>query len=114
MLLEGSWGTLGELLDPPGRLLGGSCSLLGSWKSLRAPLEASWSALGELLGVSWRCLGVSWRILGSVWRPCGSLLEAVEAFEGFLDAPESILEASGGCLYKYMENTVFSTVFFVF
>ena len=66
----------GGLLDPPGCLLGGSCSLLGSWRPLSAPLEAPWSALGELLGWSWRCLGGSWRVLGGVWRPFGSLLEA--------------------------------------
>ena len=42
VLLESSWGALGELLDPPGCLLGGSCSL-------GAVLEASW----EVLGRSW-------------------------------------------------------------
>ena len=74
-----SWRVLrhpGGLLDPPGRLLGGSCSLLSSWRHLSAPLEAPWSALGELLEGSWRSLGGSWRVLGGVWRPCGCVLEA--------------------------------------
>ena len=37
-------------------------------------------------------------------------LKNIVAFEGFLDAPESILEASGGCLFSYVK-TLFSLWF---
>ena len=77
MLLESSWGALGELLDPPGCLLGGSCSLLGSMMSLRAPLGAPWHAPGELLETSWR-----------------DLRDVLEAFGGFSEASGGLLEAS--------------------
>ena len=104
VLLESSWGTLGS-----------SWTLLGaSWAALAASwapgglLVRTWRRLGVLLGVSWTLLEGSWRRLETCWKPFGSVLEA---FEGFLDAPESILEASGGCLLEYVKNRVFSVVF---
>ena len=108
MLLESSWGTLGGLLDPPGRLLGVSWAALAAswapggflerpWRRLGALLESSWS----FLEVSWKLLEGSWRRLKVFWQPFGGVLEA---FEGFLDAPESILEASGGCLFNYVKS----------
>ena len=97
----------GGLLDPLGGLLGVSCSLLGSWRPLSAHLEAPWSALGGVLEVSWTLLEGSWRRLETFWKFFGSVLET---FEGFLGAPESILEASGGCLLDYVKNSFFSLV----
>ena len=74
-------------------------------------LEAPWSALGGVLEVSWMLLEGSWTRLEVFRKPFGRVLEA---FEGFLDAPESILEASGGCLLDCMKNIVFLMVFLDF
>ena len=71
-------------------------------------MECSWRALGGVLEVSWRLLEGSWRRLEAFWQPFGGVLEV---FEGFLGA---ILEASGGCLFDYAKNIVFSMVFFDF
>ena len=54
--------------------------------------------------MSWRLLEGSWRRLEVLWRRLGGLLET---FEGFFGAPESILEASGGCLREYLKNNDF-------
>ena len=71
-------------------------------------MERSWRALGGVLEVSWRLLEGSWRRLEVLWRRLGGLLET---FAGGFGAPESILEASGGCLLDYLKNLEFSTVF---
>ena len=57
--------------------------------------------------MSWRLLEGFSRCLECFWQPFGGVLEA---FEGFLDAPESILEASGGCLFDY-RKTLFTRLF---
>ena len=88
-------------------------------------LESSWVTLGgswTLLGASWAALGASWApggFLERPWRLLGALLESswgclagvLEASEGSLDAPESILEASGSCLLYYVKNMLLFIVF---
>ena len=91
MLLESSWGTLGGLLDPPGRLLGVSWAALAASWAPGGLLERPWRRLGALLESSWGCLGRVLEALGGFLEASGGL---VEASWRRLKGPWTLLRAS--------------------